>query len=340
MITRRKILEKPKFSEDNKFFVFELLSNDYVNDTLRQKLEGSKQEFYPKNFLSKIPHLEYKKVDENGMLKHKVFLSKCGSIDREEQVKLGYGKKIEFTLEDSMKLRFRKGFCIVQEQNVLDFLWDSPQHVLFEGNRELNIKPMFRLKEDEVVSTSNAVLLHLTNKALTIVSDILDIENSYKNVDKEKLQSIFHKLYGGHHKVGENYSDLYTQIGSILSTAVDENDDVFKVIFSLGKDKNKKEITNNDEADEVLVDFNEADDVLVDFNEEANVLIGKAIEAEKLSFNEKPNNVSIKIGKSFKSIYSTTAQMDSIEDLKNLFVEYLKTDEGQKILTTIKTLIQ
>ena len=307
--------QKPAFSDDCRAIVFELLSNDYENTTVKQPINDGMQHFYPKSYLTRRPHLSYVVTDELGKVKTKRFINGCNSIDREEQIKLGYDKNFEPTRVESDKLRFHNGFCVVTDQNVLNFLWESPQHLLYKGNRDNTTEVLYRLQEKGLEATSTAVLLNLTNKALTVVGNLLDVDNDYANVNKDAIQNILFTLYGAHYVIPENPADIYNNFGAELGLATDKDDDIFKVIFAQKDNKLTEQI---------------------DVSISLNILLGKAIEEKIISFDIEPNNVHLKIGKNYQVCYNCATNTSTNEELKNFFIEYLKTEDGVKLVKTIE----
>lgn len=226
----------------------------------------------------------------------------ANSIWQDEQMKpeIGIGANEPFTPAERKAVEFTNEICVARTPIVAEYLESIPQ---FDGwaiknpNGFSEERPLYTLLDKE---TENKVANAESKKRIKAAYKISEIE------DLKVGQDLMIRLNGTHFTPPDNLIDVQNALFEFVD---DANDEMLDAVL-----KEDKEITND---------------------EKINVLITNAVNAGKLSFEEKKNFVSRKVGNKWVEVKEISSE-HSLEERTRYFVEFLTSDSGKLLLADIE----
>lgn len=228
------------------------------------------------------------------------------TIYQDEQIKEGIPANEPFTQGERDAVKFVYGRLITGNTIVQKYLETSPQYDKFKGKSDDITRPLFTLyepaNETKIINDSFRKSLRAANK----IAEIDDLKEAQELM--YYLNGSFFKAPGTEAVTDEEKAEALEECRRGLIAFLDDTDDAG--------------------LDRIL-------DSEISSDDSAAILVGKAVAGGFISFDAKPNMVSVKKGGGWgdaKMIASTTDP----EERQRIFVEFLGSKDGSKLLDDLK----
>lgn len=220
------------------------------------------------------------------------------SIFQDEQIKEGIPANTPFTSAEKTAVEFRNGVLVTRYDIVQKFLDNHPQNKKFSGLCDAIKQPLF--EEYDKASTLKAGNEDFRKRA-KVAAKIMALEESG---DLKAGQDLMIRLNGSFFKVPDLMEEVIAGLIAFLDNAEEPELDKF-LSDSVSKD------------------------------EEITILIGRAVNSGVLSFDEKPNQVSLKKNNAWVDVKLISSEHSPAER-KRYFAEFLSSPDGQLLYEDLK----
>lgn len=239
--------------------------------------------------------------DAEGTQQNKTARLKLNSntIWQDEQIKMGIPANAPFTQAERDAVRFTNGVLMTNKKIVQTFLEAVPQFEGFKGERDGEVKEaLYELfdKTEKLKSDNKEFLKRVKGAA--------KIAELYENEDAKAMKDLMIRLNGAFFKAPDDIEELLAQ----LTNYVDDADEAM--------------------LDKLLDDTMTQDEALV-------ILVGKAVNADIISFDKSQNQVSLKKNNSWVDVKMISSNIEPSER-QRLFVEFIASPDGKYIAEDLK----
>lgn len=224
------------------------------------------------------------------------------SIWQDEQIKEGIPANESFTTAERNAVKFKNGVLMTDNETLQKYLETIPQCDGFKGMCDSVKEPLYEVYDKTIkVKSDNQEFL----KRLDAASKIAAI---YKAKDVKAGQDLMIRLNGSFYKAPDDPDDILAE----LTRYIDDADEI-------GLDK-------------LLDDSMTQDEALV-------ILVGKAVAADLISFDQSPNQVSLKKNNNWVDVKMISSNLPAPER-QRVFVEFLASPDGKYLADDLKIKIE
>lgn len=241
--------------------------------------------------------------NDEGATKNRTIRLKLSSntIYQDEQIKEGILANVPFTTAERNAVKFVQGVLMTKNTIVQTFLEASPQFGQFKGYCDAVKEPLYDLYDKTAeVKINNAEVL----KRLKAINKAAEI---YESKDVKKGQDLMIRLNGSFYKAPDDIEEIFAGLTSFI-----------------------------DDADELMLDKLLDDSMTQD--EQLVILVGKAVAAEIISFNEAPNQVSLKKNGNWVNVKMISDSLEPAER-QRVFVEFLASPDGKYLADDLNKIL-
>lgn len=242
-------------------------------------------------------------TDENGHERNRTARLKLNSdtIWQDEQIKNGIPANEPFTNAERDAVKFTNGVLLTNKEIVQRYLKTVPQCVGFKGESSDVKEPLYELYDKSIkIKSNNAEFL----KRVEAASKIAAI---YKAKDVKAGQDLMIRLNGSFYKAPDDIEEILQGLTSFV-----------------------------DDADEIALDKLLDDSMTQD--EQLIILVGKAVAAGYISFDENPNQVSLKKNNTWVNVKMISSALEPAER-QRVFVEFMASPDGKYLADDLNDLI-
>lgn len=217
------------------------------------------------------------------------------TIYQDEQIKAGILANVPFTPAEKDAVKFTNGVLITKYDIVQRFLEAHPQCEGFDGLCDTIKRPLFKLYDKTIEIKNTNSAFRKRLEAANKVAAIHDLKEG---------QDLMIRLNGTFFKTPDNLEEVQNGLIDYL-----------------------------DEADDAMLDKLLNDSVTKD--EETMILLGRAVAGNIISFDQEPNQVSLKKGDSWVSVKMVSGGYSPAER-QRYFIEFLTSKDGELLLNDLR----